>query len=75
MGRGRGASRLASQLRDLAAILQRPQNGPGPGLWCAGRLSVGEGAVPPFGALISKPFLMGQNWRQSRDKEPNLRVG
>lgn len=40
-----------------------------------GRLSGTEWAVPPFGALISKPFLMGRNWRKSRDHEPTLQAG
>lgn len=40
-----------------------------------GRLSGREWAVPPFGALILKPFPLGQNWRKSRDKEPNLQGG
>lgn len=40
-----------------------------------GRLSGREWALPPFGALISKPFPMGQNERKSRDKEANIQGG
>lgn len=51
-----------------------PRMGQAPGLWrvCWG-LSGKEWDVHPFGAMISKPFLMGADPEENRDKEPDLR--
>lgn len=48
--------------------------GQAPGLWrvCWG-LSGKEWDAHPFGAMISKPFLMGADPEENRDKEPDLR--
>lgn len=48
-----------SQVRDSAVTRWRPQNGPGPALQCAGGLLGRVWEVPPFGAMVSKPFSMG----------------